>query len=171
MLKIGGTLTAKDLVELASDTHVYVSGTIQSSGGGNVDKVKITARGTGLTGVSIRDEVTGLQAYVNTSYLGVDTVEHDPVTGRYEVIRPGSQANEVLYDGNTVLYDRDNSHYYQRISGGKYVYQGNEITASGSTVKTYFTNNADGTGSVFKLMLTEKGSYQIEFTQLAVNHI
>jgi len=122
-LKVDGTLTAKDLVELASDTNVYVSGTIQGESGGNVTSVKITARGTGTTGISVRDEVTGLQVYVNTS---------DP--------------------NDTVLFDPDTSRYYRRVMGGKHVFQGTYIPAVEDTepeVRTYFADNADGSGTLY----------------------
>ena len=65
-LKVQGTLTATDLVELSSDTNVYiVGGTIQSDGGGDVANMRVIARGTRDSTSAVYHEGTGLQIYVN----------------------------------------------------------------------------------------------------------
>ncbi|MAF64666.1 MAG: hypothetical protein CMJ84_03260, partial [Planctomycetes bacterium] len=67
-LKVQGTLTATDLVELSSDTNVYiVGGTIQSDGGGDVANMRVIARGTRDSTSAVYHEGTGLQIYEKIS--------------------------------------------------------------------------------------------------------
>ena len=120
-LVVDGTLTATNLVELASDTNVYFSGTIQREGGGEIDEVRFTARGTGVIGTSVYDDGTGLRVYANKS-----------------------DAND------TVLFDVNNNHFYRSIMNGKYVFQGTYMPVGGDTeMRTYFADNAAGTGTLY----------------------
>ena len=121
-LKVEGTLTAADLVELSSDTNVYiVSGTIQSSGGGNVAVVQITARGTEDSTSAVYDEGTGLQKFEqisNTSVIRLVATTDDD----------GNPIDESQYkyyskesDGNLTLVSVTANEYQPKmvtISGG-----------------------------------------------------
>ncbi|MGB7325621.1 MAG: hypothetical protein WBD31_12175 [Rubripirellula sp.] len=146
-LSIDGTLNVTGTALLASDTNVFVSGTVQNPDGTDMPSVTLRARGIGQATATELDSVTGLPVYVKIN----------------------DATDEVLLDEFTDTY-------YTRIFNGKHVFTGSQIGVDG-LVELFSDNadgtgtmyRLDGNGNFYAVGVNQLHGVKASAKQITVS--